>query len=262
LSWDVSKYKPLQEAEFEKDDDTNYHIDYITSCSNMRAWNYKIQPATRLKCKVIAGKIIAALATTTALVSGLVELEFYKIVMGLRKGKITQPAADGKEAKEVDWNPYFNSNVNLATSVFNLFEVQEPKRTKDAFNDIMQMEYKAIPTGWTKWDKIVVDQGDLTLAQLFEVFPKVHHGCSLKSANKHGLSGDEKGIFLFDTDDTYLSDKKEEHAKKLTAKVVDIYKAKYELTSEHRKYLLLDVEATGPDGSPVLVPVLKYVFAK
>jgi len=256
---DVTKFKPLQEAEFEKDDDTNYHIDYITSCSNMRAWNYKIQPATRLRCKVIAGKIIAALATTTALVSGLVELEFYKIVMGLKKHKITK--GEGKEAKEIEINPYFNTNVNLATATFNLFEVQEPKRTKDAFNEIMQMEYKAIPSGWTKWDKIIVDQGDLTLAQLLEVFPKVHHGCSLTSANKHGLSGDEAGIFLFDINDAYMADKKEAHAKRLTEKVVDIYKAKYALTSEHRKYLLLDVEATGPDGSPVLVPVLKYVFA-
>jgi len=252
---DASKVKTLHEADFEKDDDSNFHIDYITSCSNMRAWNYKIQPATRLKCKVIAGKIIAALATTTALVSGLVELEFYKIVMGLRKGKIT------REGKEVDFNPFFNSNINLATGTFNLFEVQDPKRTKDGFNEVLQMEVKAIPTGWTKWDKIVIDQGDLTLAQLLEAFPKLHHGCILKSASKHGLSETEAGTFLFDVDDAYLgAEKKAAHQAKLAQKVSDIYKAKYTLSSEHRKYLLLDVQATGADEAPVLVPVVKFVF--
>lgn len=45
-------------ADFEKDDDTNFHIDWITSTSNMRAWNYHIAPASRHKCKMIAGIVV------------------------------------------------------------------------------------------------------------------------------------------------------------------------------------------------------------
>jgi ubiquitin-activating enzyme E1 len=44
-------------CEFEKDDDTNFHIDFITACSNLRATNYKIAEADKLKTKQIAGKI-------------------------------------------------------------------------------------------------------------------------------------------------------------------------------------------------------------
>lgn len=70
------KITPL---EFEKDDDSNLHMDFIVACSNLRATNYKIPTADRHTSKLIAGKIIPAIATATSFVSGLATLELYKV---------------------------------------------------------------------------------------------------------------------------------------------------------------------------------------
>uniref|UniRef100_A0A8C5CXI8 Ubiquitin-activating enzyme E1 C-terminal domain-containing protein n=1 Tax=Gadus morhua TaxID=8049 RepID=A0A8C5CXI8_GADMO len=70
---------PMQ---FEKDDDANGHMDFVASASALRARMYAIEAADRLKTKRIAGKIIPAIATSTAAVAGLVALELIKVVGG------------------------------------------------------------------------------------------------------------------------------------------------------------------------------------
>ncbi|XP_051822587.1 ubiquitin-like modifier-activating enzyme 6 [Antechinus flavipes] len=95
---------------FEKDDDSNGHIDFITAASNLRAKMYNIEPADRLKTKRIAGKIIPAIATSTAAVSGLVALELIKIAGGL------------------PFEAYRNCFLNLAIPIIVFTETAEVKK--------------------------------------------------------------------------------------------------------------------------------------
>jgi len=75
----------INPAEFEKDDDTNFHIDFIHAAANLRARNYRLEECDKFKSKMIAGKIVPAIATTTSTIVGSVCIELVKYIQGFKK---------------------------------------------------------------------------------------------------------------------------------------------------------------------------------
>ena len=134
--------------DFEKDDDTNFHIDFIHSATNIRARNYRVVECDQQKTKLIAGKIIPAIATTTAMITGCVTAEIYMFVQGFE-----------------DIDSYKNGFVNLALPLFLFSEPSPPIKivTMEETDPITAevTKTKAIPEGFTAFDKIIV-QGPAT----------------------------------------------------------------------------------------------------
>ncbi|KAI1823855.1 putative ubiquitin-protein ligase [Xylaria intraflava] len=213
----LAGYK-LTPVEFEKDDDTNHHIDFITFASNLRAENYKIEQADRHKTKFIAGKIIPAIATTTALVTGLVVLELYKII-------------DGKD----DIEQYKNGFVNLALPFFGFSEpIASPK-----------VEYQGTDGKVTLdkiWDRF--DSEDVTLAELIANFEK--RGLSIGMISS--------GVSLLYASFFPQGKRKERSAMKLSKLVETISKKPI---PEHQKDVIFEIVAEDTAGEDVEVPYIK-----
>ncbi|KAL5629697.1 hypothetical protein BROUX41_001303 [Berkeleyomyces rouxiae] len=207
----------LVPVEFEKDDDTNHHIDFITACSNLRAENYKIETVDRHKTKFIAGKIIPAIATTTALVTGLVVLELYKVI-------------DGQK----DIEKYKNGFINLALPFFGFSEpIASPK-----------VEYQG-PNGKVSldkiWDRFEVD--DITLQELLDHFEKKGLSISMLSS----------GVSLLYASFQPPSKTKEKLGLKLTELVEKV--SKKEIPS-HQRDIIFEMVADDVDGEDVEVPFI------
>ena len=70
------KFNPIH---YEKDTTDINQINFISYTSNLRAKNYNIQNLDKMKIKIIAGKIMPALITSTSSISGLLALQLYVI---------------------------------------------------------------------------------------------------------------------------------------------------------------------------------------
>ncbi|KAG5810370.1 hypothetical protein H9Q74_014008 [Fusarium xylarioides] len=212
----------LAPVDFEKDDDSNHHIDFITACSNLRAENYKIEPADRHKTKFIAGKIIPAIATTTALVTGLVVLELYKII-------------DGKD----DLEQYKNGFINLALPFFGFSEpIASPK-----------VEYQG-PDGKVTldkiWDRFEIE--DITLKELLDTFKAKGLTISMLSS----------GVSLLYASFFPPSKLKERYDLKLSQLVETISKKPI---PSHQKEVIFEIVAEDLAEEDVEVPYIKVKMA-
>ncbi|KAI5181265.1 ubiquitin-activating enzyme E1 [Nematocida sp. AWRm80] len=123
----------LQEEVFEKDSETNRHISFISSAANIRCANYSIQALSPLEVKKIAGRIIPAIATTTAVVSGLAVLEALKYIFWK-----DEPL---ENLEDIYKNNYVSLAIPLLTS-------SEPARPQTHTITLPKKELKV--THWTK----------------------------------------------------------------------------------------------------------------
>ena len=215
---------------FEKDDDSNLHIDHITQAANLRARNYNIPETDQQKTKMIAGKIIPAIATTTAMIAGAVAVELYKLHF------------------QTSIEKFKNTFANLAINTILFSEPLPPLTIKSTDRDpITKAPVKAYPEGFSTWQKLKV-AGPLTLQGLLDAIFNEHRlKTRVVSCGK---------TLLFNG---YLANVA--NAGRLGKILHLLYE---EVSGEKirfgRRDLALQISCEEEDGTEVEVPVVRYTF--
>jgi ubiquitin-activating enzyme E1 len=188
----------------------------------LRAENYKIDLADRHNTKFIAGKIIPAIATTTALVTGLVILELYKVL---------------DEKKDIE--QYKNGFINLALPFFGFSEpIASPK--------VVYKSHKGDVTLDKLWDRFEVE--DITLQELIDLF-------AAKGLTINMVSSGVSLLYASFYPKAKLVDR---YGQKLSHLVASVSKKPI---PEHQKNVIFEIVAEDTTGEDVEVPYIMVKLA-
>jgi ubiquitin-activating enzyme E1 len=163
--------KVIESVEFEKDDENNGHVAFVTAASNLRALAYGIPTASAVETRRVSGNIVPAMITTTAVVSALSCLELTKSL-----------ASKKSNTNLIPLHLYRNAFINLAQPFF-AFIAPLPAKRVAVIND----------KTYTLWDRISIQEGSKTVEK--------HGGITLgqlkkKIKNKIDGCGDVASITL------------------------------------------------------------------
>lgn len=213
----------LQPIEFDKDIDD--HMLFVTACSNLRASNYSIPTEDTHRSRAIAGNIIPAIATTTALVTGLICFELYKIV--------------GTPRKELTIEAYKNAFCNLAIPFMTLSEPTPPAKTKCML--------KGEEWNWSAWDSVDVNIGDVSMGEFMEYFEKEYNLEISMLSYGHAI------LYSFFANKKKVEERK---AMKMTEVITSITKQEF---PPNQLFIILEVIANDKDtDEEVDLPYIKF----
>uniref|UniRef100_A0A7S3LNS6 Ubiquitin-activating enzyme E1 C-terminal domain-containing protein n=1 Tax=Aplanochytrium stocchinoi TaxID=215587 RepID=A0A7S3LNS6_9STRA len=197
--------------EFDKDNNSNSHMDLIFAAAMIRARSYGIPEINKLQAKQIVGRIVPAIATTTAMTVGAIALELYKVALGHK-----------------DLEVYRSTNFNLAVNSYASFE---PTPCKNNSFGRTKANPKLDVNLWT----MLTLTGDLTVQDVIDYFQEnyEYEVTSISTTGDVTLYND-----LFDQDD------------RLGLKIADLYKGSLKCTPPTYIPLTIDgdFEESDEDG--------------
>ena len=215
------KINSLNPEIFEKDIDSNNHINFIHICSNLRARNYGIEECDRLKTKLIAGKIIPAVSSTTSAITGFTSSQIYTLL------------------QTNDINILKDIRFNIATNTY--FILNPPEVSGKTEIQGRRGLILAVPKNFTCWDHIEI-KGPKTIKEFFKY---------VKDKYKINV----KGMYAFEKD--YLIENKE----MLEYKIENVYaKARKKSLDQLRKTLSFTIDGINENNNKVEMPIFIYHY--
>jgi ubiquitin-activating enzyme E1 len=213
---------------FEKDDDSNNHIDILTIISNIRGSTYNIEETNNLNCKLIAGKVVPALSTTTTLVTALSLMEMLKYLHNSCN------------------NIHIDYKDTFINSAINLYLQSEPQKSSKiitgSYNQLMGCKIKAIPESFTSWDLIKLNRKKDGIQDINDLlqYMKDEYNIDINMLLC-------KNIILYNSFSSVNMNKR----------FHDIYS---QIGKNKSEYLTIDISSFDSDNIPILIPKLVYCW--
>ncbi|KAH6557154.1 hypothetical protein KP509_1Z131100 [Ceratopteris richardii] len=135
--------------EFEKDDERNFHIEFVSAAANLRAQNYGIPTSNLLQARFVGGRVIPSIITTASVVGGLMCLELLKLAL----------------QRPVEY--FKHTFVNLAVP-----SIASAEPMKAIVNKVERSNRP--PLLWTLWDKFEMNCVGMSLEMFLREFRQQH----------------------------------------------------------------------------------------
>lgn len=227
-SIEKKKYDDLINIEgFEKDDDEKGHVEFLYAFSNLRAENYNIEKCEISKVKLIAGKIVPAIASTTAAIVGIVALQLYVL----------------KQTEDINFlrNCYFN----FARNVICFENLRRNKNVKDGNDNLKDSEkkFKLVPEKYSIWDYLIINKS-MTIKEII-LYIKKEYNVDITS-----ITSNQINLYLKNISSNNIFEKK----------IEDIYNSlSNNKLFDNKKYLMLEIGGD-IDEFYAKMPLFKYNF--
>ena len=186
----------------------------MSSISNLRAKIYHIDEVSNLDIKLISGRIIPALCTTTTVIAGFVIIEILKYLSDISSS---------------------DSNINLGINQFLLFDSQKPKITYDnMFSPTYGMKIKTIPYKYDTWSSVNISCSKDSCSNLLEIVDILRDTYKI---NVDMLTTDNKIIY----NSRHVENK-------------SIYVLYNEINKDLCENIIINISSIDESGIPVLIP--------
>lgn len=172
---------------FDKDDEDA--LDFVTAATNIRAFNFHISRNSKFDIKAIAGQIVPAIATTNAIISGLLIQECIKLI-----------TEEYDKVRQVDC---LRNTSMVKRKPCLLYPMERPKPNKDCY--VCQSNFLVIRLDLKKTTlKFLIDM--ILKKNLSLVNPMINSGSDL----------------IYETGDDIIGEEKEMYEKRLKQYLIDL----------------------------------------
>lgn len=145
INYDItSSLSKINQVKYDKDDDM--HNQVMTHIVNLRAETYGIDKADNLKVKLISGRVVPALSTTTSVIAGFVIIDILKHLSSNSKKWLIKPT---------------ECNINLANNQYTIYDSMKPStKFNKMYSEEYGMQINTIPRDFTTWSKLKISGAD------------------------------------------------------------------------------------------------------